>query len=311
MSNTTNFKVDFIGVGAPKCGTTWIAECLAEHPDVCFSWNKEPHFFNRDREYEKGLDYYRTYFKNCENHAYRQAGHAYRQAGKKLRGEYTVNYLYFDSAAERIKKDFPDAKIIIALRNPIDRAYSNFRYEQSRVQIPDNISFENAVRQKEYARFINYSLYSDGLKRYLARFPKENVLIVIYEDIKKDPLAFIQNIYRFVGADPSYAPKNLNETVNFATSKGFRIPTVERFSRQVFNFFFPQKRGERFSWLRKILKFIGLNKIFFWLKKSNRGGGLKKPEPLSQETRIYLHEIVKNDVAEVEKIINRKLDFWK
>src|SRR3989344_5640213 len=108
MSGNINFKVDFIGVGAPKCGTTWIAECLAEHPDVCFSWNKEPHFFNRDREYEKSLDYYRTYFKNCEN--------------KKLRGEYTVNYLYFDSAADRIKKHFPGTKIIIALRNPIERA---------------------------------------------------------------------------------------------------------------------------------------------------------------------------------------------
>ena len=103
--------VNFIGVGAQKSGTSWIYACLYEHPEICAPI-KEIHFFSRPR-YEKGIAWYEKQFDRC--------------AVEKLRGEFSTSYLYTPEAAARIHAAYPDAKIIAVLRNPIDRAYSQYR----------------------------------------------------------------------------------------------------------------------------------------------------------------------------------------
>ncbi len=103
--------VDFIGVGAQKSGTSWAYACLYEHPEICAPV-KEIHFFSRPR-YEEGKEWYEGHFKKCEEGL--------------LRGEFSTSYLYSEESPERIHACYPNAKLIAILRNPIDRAYSQYR----------------------------------------------------------------------------------------------------------------------------------------------------------------------------------------
>src|SRR3989338_8844309 len=104
-------KIDFIGVGAMRCGTTWIWQCLIEHPRICSIPKKEVNFF-REESYEDRLDEYLAKFSHCPTDS--------------LKGEFTPSYINRLDCAERIKRFFPDVKIIICLRNPIDRAYDQY-----------------------------------------------------------------------------------------------------------------------------------------------------------------------------------------
>src|SRR3989344_296283 len=112
-----NFQLDFIGVAAPRSGTTWIAKCLGEHPEICMSSVKEPHFFHYDSRYHQGLPYLLKQFQHYNN--------------EKLKGEWSNMYLYSRATTERLRQHNPNMRIIMCLRDPIEPAYSqhlNRRY---------------------------------------------------------------------------------------------------------------------------------------------------------------------------------------
>jgi Sulfotransferase domain len=104
--------VDFVGVGAQRSGTSWLYACLYEHPGICAPI-KELHFFSRERNYERGLDWYLGHFDRCPPGA--------------VRGEFSTSYLYAPEAAGRIRAAFPEVRIMMSLRNPVARAYSQYR----------------------------------------------------------------------------------------------------------------------------------------------------------------------------------------
>lgn len=103
---------DFIGIGVQRAGTTRIYELLKQHSEICMpTYRKEVHYF--DRYYHKGERWYRSLFDHCKG---------------KIVGEITPAYIYDEKCAERIHKLLPDVKLIAILRNPIDRAYSQFKF---------------------------------------------------------------------------------------------------------------------------------------------------------------------------------------
>src|SRR6056297_562433 len=106
------FNIDFIGIGAQKAGTSSIFHFLKEHPEICTSSKKEIHFFDKEYNYLKGIKFYRKFFNNCSS--------------KNIKGEFTPRYIYHPKVAQRIKKYFPDVKLIVSLRNPIERAISHY-----------------------------------------------------------------------------------------------------------------------------------------------------------------------------------------
>lgn len=114
MENNHKQSPDFIGIGVMKAATTWIFQCLVEHPDICGSSKKEIHFFDRPENYKKGLEYYKAFFNNCSH--------------DKVKGEYTPRYIFSKDAPELIYKNFLDVKIIACLRNPVDRAASHYKF---------------------------------------------------------------------------------------------------------------------------------------------------------------------------------------
>ena len=191
---------DFIIGGAPRSGTTWLYELLDRHPDVHMAKpvKPEPKFFLVDHIYAKGLGFYAdTWF---------AAARAGQQAGEK-----STDYLESAAAAERIARDLPDVRLVFILREPADRAYSNYLW--TKMNGLETESFETALSLEEerertlperwkFARPFSYfsrGLYADLLGPYFARFPREQILVVRFEDIVECPATLATRVQRFIG----------------------------------------------------------------------------------------------------------------
>ena len=224
--------INFIGVGAQKSATSWVYACLYEHPQICAPI-KEIHFFSRPR-YEKGTEWYESHFNKCEN-------------GKRT-GEFSTSYLYSLDAPERIKSCYPEVKFIAMLRNPITRAYSQYRNAIKAGEITEEETFESYA-QKEVS-VLEQGKYAEQLARYYALFKKEQILVLIQEDIDADPGAFMKRIYAFLGVDTSFVPTMLHTPVNVGRTP--KHVFIERTMHHVAEFL--RKIGfDKFVWaIRKL-----------------------------------------------------------
>ena len=194
---------DFIIGGAPRSGTTWLYELLDRHPDVYMAKpvKPEPKFFLVDHLYEKGLQFYSdTWFAQA--------------AEWQLAGEKSTDYLESPAAAERIARDLPYVKLVFILRDPADRAYSNYLW--TRMNGIETEDFETALRLEperertlpekwKFARPFSYfsrGLYADLLAEYFARFRRQQMLILRFEDIDQRPAVLADRLHRFLGVEP-------------------------------------------------------------------------------------------------------------
>jgi hypothetical protein len=198
---------DFLVVGAQKAGTTALYAYLREHPGITGPSWKEVSFF--DRHYARGEAWYRGNFPN-----------SLRARG--LVGEASPSYLFHPLAPERAAALVPEAKLIALVRNPVDRAYSHYQHEVALGREP--LSFEDALAaederlrgEEERLRadpayfshaWWNYTyrsrgLYADQLERWLAAFPREQLLILPSEDLGSNPDAAYARVLEFLGASP-------------------------------------------------------------------------------------------------------------
>jgi hypothetical protein len=186
----------FIGLGAQRCGTTWLYECLAAHPQVFVSSPKELYFFTKN--YQKGFEWCGSHFEGMSN--------------ALAWGEITPGYIYRPEALERIATDAPDARLFVILRNPVDRAISAYHF--FRANHFAGIDFREALKRDE--SILGQGMYSLGLDRLLSHFPREQCLIMLFDDIVSSPDKLVSDLYRFVGVDPEYRPVMLRRRVNQA-----------------------------------------------------------------------------------------------
>ncbi len=289
-SKEINLKIDFIGVGIERSGTSWIFECLREHPNLCVSKYKEVDFFKDDDKFKQGLEYYKSFFNHCDNN-------------KKI-GEFSPRYFFSPMVPERIKKFFPDVKLIIVLRNPIEKTYSLYRMKSSYKSLPHK-TFEDFIKDQ---RYIQRGFYADKLKEWLSFFNRENVLIMVYEDLKSNPSEYIKKIYNFLGVNSSFVPKILNKVHNSpelrSPLKQFVFTFLSIIKRKIFMSF---SLGRRFVYFfQKTGLYCRLEYFFAKSEKKN-----KKRPPIKKETREYLQKLFANDIKNLEKIINRDLSYWK
>jgi hypothetical protein len=203
--------IDFAGIGVAKSGTTWIAKCLDEHPGVCMALGKETNYFLvhsilsslpvNTRYYGRshqgdGFDWYRSRFEH-------------RRPGQ-IAGEYSNAYLGDPESARLLHEHNPRVKLLCCFRNPVDMMYAAY-YQLSRVQpLPD--SFEETLRR--YPAFHDYGRYRHNLEPFLARFPREQMLLMLHEDMRADPPAFFRRICEFLGVDPEVRPPSVGQRVN-------------------------------------------------------------------------------------------------
>lgn len=196
---------NFLIIGAAKSGTTTLHAMLRKHPDIFLPEEKDFKFFDDDENYQKGNEWYLNYFKKTQ--------------GQKVIGEANSEYLFSKKAAQRIREDLgEDVKLIAIIRNPIDRSFSEYLH-QKRYNVAHH-SFDKYIEPESdlFDTIIGRSQYSKHIQNYWSIFPKENIKIVVLEELKKNPQGELNKIYDFLGvssiqieqltqANKAYTPK--------------------------------------------------------------------------------------------------------
>jgi hypothetical protein len=193
----TTRKIDFLIAGTQKGGTSALNAYLGDHPQICMACKKEVHFFDNEQYFQdNAIDYsmYHSFF--------------YPKPSHKLLGEATGIYMYWHDSPRRIWQYNPNMKIIIILRNPIERAYSHWNMQRDRKI--DNLTFWDAIQsEQERCRealpyqhrkysYVDRGFYVEQLRRIWRYFPKNQTLILRNEHLKARPQEILQEVYHFL-----------------------------------------------------------------------------------------------------------------
>lgn len=232
---------NFIGIGPGKCGTTWLYQALASHPQACVSTSKETLYFS-DYYFSKEFRWYQSFFK------------VQSEAPTPIAiGEVSNTYIFDREVAARIASDLPEAKIIYSLRDPIDRAFSHYLFLLRNAEL--NCSFEDAIERRP--DLLTRGKYSEHLESYHQHFDKSKRLGLFYDDLRSDPDQYANTIFRFLGLDPTRYEGNASARVLGASAARSRI-----LARAVVNGALLTRRLGFPNLVSKV-KHSGLSKVFF------------------------------------------------
>ena len=301
MSGTT---VAFFILGAPKSGTTALAETLDTHPDLTMSKPKEPHFF--DAYYEEDLTEYAT---QCFP----------QTSAITFHGEATPSYFMVPWVAPRIAKHFPKAKLIVCLRNPVDRAFSSWWMQYSRGL--ETLDFQDAITAslnqadvfaKEDATelwtsqidaiakgselpirtYIEAGLYHKHLTRFLEHFPREQIHVVFSSDFRQSRASSLADVWDFLSVPPWTPDQSNKEVVNAAY-------------------------GKRAMFLLRLAKRMGLMRIREhvpqFLREPTKAylSRLGDTPKIDQEMRAYLTSYFRDSNLALEELLSVDLSGWR
>ena len=213
VTGSSHVLPNFLIIGSARSGTTSLYEYLTKHPSIIPGVGKEVYFF--DKQFSKGINWYKSFFPTKLNMSRAQN----KLQSKCLTGEATPRYLHYPHAPKRIFSMLPNVKLIILLRNPIDRAYSHYQMEVDSGH--EKLSFEDAISNEEeritsdmkkmendenfysvnfYRKsYLTRGIYVDQLKRWFKYFPREKFLILKSEDLYSNPSNTYQQVLDFLG----------------------------------------------------------------------------------------------------------------
>lgn len=204
---TVPTKVSFLGIGAQKCATTWLHQALQAHPELNLPQQKEINFFSY--HYDQGSYWYHQQF----------------EALPLIRGEISPSYLPDHRAPERAYKYNPNLKIILMLRDPIDRAFSHHLHLiRTQVLTGEQTIFEKGLAANPM--YIEQSLYAKHLKNWLNYFPKEQIYWIFQEDLKTNHQDKYQALCQFLGINQHIHNSMVDQTVH--SSSVSQYPTLEK-----------------------------------------------------------------------------------
>lgn len=299
MSRMPNFFI----VGAARSGTTSLDRYLSQHPEIYITLRKEVHFFAADHfprtgPGDEGLN--RRVIRDEEKYSQLFADVAKEQAV----GESSVFYLCFPDSAQRIAQAVPDAKIIILLREPVDRAYSAYMFlvrdGRETLGFEEGLSREEERRQKGFEPMWWYKelgLYSSQVKRYLDVFGEERVKVLLYDDLCANPRQVLRDVFAFLGIKEDAA---INTSVRYNVAG---VPKSRRLYTLLDNFITQPTALEQYikSLLPLRLRVAGANKAM---------AVLLRPVPLDPQLQAQLQEYFAEDVGKLEELLQRELHGW-
>lgn len=196
----------FFIVGATRSGTTWLHHALREHPDIFMPNAKELAYFNRDRLYRPDLAGYRSRFWGYRGE--RVVGEAtplYMTAGAAYDAEGRYRHGRDDDAIARIGRHFPDARLIVSLRDPATRIFSMFekdlRQRKFKASLEEDLERELA-EGRSFLNLIYHNDYRLHLEGMFAHFPSERVLVLVFEEWRDRSAQALARIHDFLGVEP-------------------------------------------------------------------------------------------------------------
>jgi hypothetical protein len=305
---------NFFLVGAPKAGTTALYRYLTQHPGIYMSPIKEPHFLADEIRLGNFTDAFR---KLAESRLPAQTQYLKgpvidRFSGGPIPdwsdylklfqgatvqtaiGEASVCYLWSPSAPANMASHFPHSRILMVLRNPVERAFTQYAHMLTFAdkcisfrEYVDAAMQSDSTRIGELYPFLRFGLYHEQLTRYMEKFDSSRIQVHFYEDYRQDPRKLLQSIYRFLNVDPA-----------------FEADLSERHM---------EARVPRSFYLKRTMKRFGVwNKV-----KDHVPDNLRRrlPRPrgslsLSPVDRNYLVEYYRDDIGKLSQLLDRDLTHW-
>ena len=269
---------DFIGVGPGRTGTTWLYEVLKGRVNLA-AGIKETDFFTTN--YSKGIEWYAHHFRDADS---------IRPIGE-------VNpYFGFPEAAERIALHIPQCKIICSFRNPVERIYSAYKLWRHYTLTYDPLDkFIVKVPQ-----VIEVTRYATHLPDYRARFGNERVLVLLNDDLRIDPQAYLDRVCDFIGIARYPVPASAveGELINSIND----LPRFPRVARKARHFMHWLEEKQAYG-TNNFLEQAGAWKLVF--------GGGPKFGPMDPAIEAQLHELMRPEIDALEQMIGRDLSAWK
>lgn len=273
---------NFLGIGAPRAGTTWLHEVLDSHPDVLMpSRRKELDFFGQN--YERGLEWYAASFQ--------------LPRGGKVPpsvGEITPMYMYREPCRERVAELGTVDRFIVCLRNPVDLLWSGYKQNSAIFDFRGDLSEFMAA----FPKVVENGFYARALKPWIEQFGLENFIFVRFDDLKADPVATRAAVAVGLGLDPARFPAEtgltqVNRAVEprFGRLYGYAKRTVTRLHRA------------DHTWVVDLAKKVGLKRL---LASEAKGASDK----LTEEQRNEIAELYAEDMPELEKLIGLDVGSW-
>jgi hypothetical protein len=294
---------NFLIIGAAKAGTTALYDSLEQHPQIYMSAVKEPNFFALEGE---ELNFAKNsvkagYLADCMTDIALYHQQFQGVSNEIAIGEASPIYLYHPKAPERIKHYIPNIKLVTILRDPIERAYSNFMHhvqddlEHSTDFIKGIEEEESRVRDNWWWGFYytRAGFYYEQLKRYFDRFERSQIKVYLYEDLTTNDLGILRDIFQFLGVTETFVP---DMSIRRSTTGIPRNRVLHTFLRDanpiktMFKPFLPTQLRKRFV---------------ADLKNQN----LIKPK-LQPEIRKQLIPIFQADILKLQTLIQRDLSQW-
>ena len=296
---------DFFIAGVPKAGTTALHTALARHPSLYMSPVKEPKFFLTDGPppTDGGPGDVKTY----REHVWRRSEYeALFDAARPgaLKGESTPFYLYNHDAQLRIKALIPHAKLIVVLRDPIERAHSNWAHLWS-AGLDPSVDFLDACAKEEqraaagwaaFWRFTGLGMYGEQLQHLYSVFPREQVLVFRYRELLTDPLTTLDEVCSFLGVSTGVLSEVPRENVTAHPHASVRhsvVATARRISSAVSSFLPGHVGAGITDRLEHILQQDAAPR-----------------RPLTWEQREALIPVFESDIAVLESVTGEEFGDW-
>jgi len=294
-------KPTFLVLGAPKCGTTSVYYYLKQHPDV-YLCRKEVHFFAHEDPLYQDITVqtwkdYLSLFDDAED--------------ATAIGEVAVRYLYSETAFQKIKQYLPEGKLMIFLRDPVDRAFSHFlmRFRTGGMVAEEgNIPSENEIRKKFSLKsdYVDRSLYYKHIEKFYYEFSEENISVFLLEDMKMRPKKTIKEIFEFL---------NVKKECDVETDKKYNVSTVGDYNSLLVtlrrNKFLRYLRGSKI--VQRLISGLIPRSLLDRLEWRRAGSSksIKEVVDLPPDIRRELVRYYEEDVAKLEDLIDRDLSHWK
>jgi len=285
-------------VGAAKSGTTSLHNYLNQHPSVFMCSPKEPHFLINNEIGEQRIP---KGVLNVEDYKFLFKG----ASAMKYRGESSVMYLSFpEFAIKNINKYLSkNVKIIIMLRNPVERAYSGYQHVK-RYNLMESLSFEKALDQSENryqnisnmtpaSRYLELGMYFEQVKIFIEEF--DDVHVIIYDDYKNDFNSEIDNVFKFLDLDAFKVNADEKHMVGGWEWKNDWIKSLI------------MKKTAFKTALKFLLPFKSLKKI---IRENLHKRNTNKIEKINPETEKWLKEYYKSDIEKLSLLLDKDLNNW-
>lgn len=296
MANMPNFLI----LGAAKAGTTSLHYYLAQHPEIYMSRVKEPRFFALEAE--------KLNFQNPDNLINYDSITDLKEYQKLFAnvstetaiGEASPLYLYSSKAVERIKHYIPQAKLIVVLRNPVERAYSCYthlvREGYETLSFEAGLAAESERIADNWAHLWHYrqaGYYYRQLKRYFSCFSQEQIRVYLYEDLRQDSVSLVQNVCRFLQVEDSFIPDLTRQNVS-------GIPKYRVLHNLV-------NRG---NVARKVLQQVLPQQLRSNIAQNIREWNLQAKPTLNPNVAYQLKQQYREDIGKLEDLLQRNLSSW-